>query len=99
MIDPCYCWEVYLRASHALATGKGEIKERLLEAALEISPLDSRQMPDQLRTEHEQLLIALSTRGTIRNTLATMRKDKAKSLAERIWNMERTLCETCYEQP
>lgn len=97
MTDPCYCWEVYLRASNALALGMGEIKERLLGAAMEISTLDSRELPDQLQEEHERLLRALSIRGTIRNTVATMRKDKAKSLAERITNMESQLCEICHE--
>lgn len=97
MPDPCYCWEVYLRASWALATGIGEIKERLLEAAREISILDSRMLPDQLQAEHEQLLKALSRRGTLRNTVATMRKDKAKSLAEKIMDIESQLCEICHE--
>jgi hypothetical protein len=97
MPDPCYCWEVYQRASWALAIGIGKIKERLLEAALELSTLDSRMLPAQLQAEHEQLLKALSRRGTLRNTVATMRKDKAKSLAERIVDIESQLCQICHE--
>ena len=91
--DPFYCWEVFLRASHALATGKGEIKERLAKAAREISVLHPQQLPEQLRAEYEKLMVALDLR-----TVATMRKDKAVVLAERIVDLESTLREICYEE-
>ena len=95
---PGTCWEVVERACIALATGKDEVKERLYEAALEIATLDSRQMPDELRPEYEKLVRALSRKGTIRETLATMRKDKPQSLAQRITSMASSLREICYEQ-
>jgi hypothetical protein len=98
MSDPCYCWEVFSRASHTLATGEGEVKERLIKAGLEISVLHSQQLPEQLGAEYEQLMAALSAKGNIRQTVATMRKYKAKSLAELITNMESTLHEICNEQ-
>ena len=97
MIDACYCWEVFSRAFHALATGKGNINERLVEAAKEIFTLNSQQLPEQLQSEFDQLITDLSIKGDFRHTIATMRKDKAVSLAERILDMESTLREICYQ--
>ena len=98
MSDAFYCWKVFSSAYHALAIGKGKINERLIEAAREIFILHSQDLPDHLWPEFEQLIKDLSKKGDFRSTIATMRKDKAVSLAERISDMESTLREICYQQ-
>ena len=93
--DPDYCWEVFSRATQALGSGKGEVKERLVEAAREISGLDSQQLPEQLQMEYERLWAMLNSKGSFRETIATMRKDKASQLAAGIMDMERELRNHC----
>jgi hypothetical protein len=102
MSDANYCHEVFSRAYHDLATGKGDINERLVEAANNIGELHSQDLPDQLRPVFDQLIKDLSIKGDFRHSIATMRKNKAVLLAERISDMESTLreicCEICYQQ-
>jgi hypothetical protein len=96
MGDPWYCWEVFSRASYALSVGKGEVKERLVAAAMQISILSSQLLPDQVRDEYDELMKMLSAKGTIRGTVSTMRKGKAAALADKIITIEVTLREICY---
>ena len=98
MTDSHYCWEVFSRATHILSVDKGEVKERLAKAATEISILDSQSLPDEVRYEYNELMQALSAKGTIRETISVMRKERATATAERIVTIEAMLREICYAE-
>jgi hypothetical protein len=96
MVDPFYCWEVFLRATNALCVGEGEIKERLAQAGLEISVLSVDSLPEEIKPKYTELMKALRMRGEIKKTVSTMRKAKAKILAEEIQTIESTLRILCH---
>ncbi len=89
-----YAKEKYYRAASSLASGEGEINERLELAALALSVLSPQDVPAEHRDEHNSIHAALTRceaevegEGTIHATIRQMPAKEASEIAERIFSL------------
>lgn len=94
-----YAKEKFGTAIYSLATGRGDIRERLFDAYLKFHTLNEDDFPADLKSEWESLqsLFVVKeptldgnnepVRGRVQNTLDSLSIDECVELAIKIWNL------------
>jgi hypothetical protein len=97
MPDTDNLWNKLYQATHVLATGRGDIKERLHGAALALALLQREDLPRELQDEFSQL-VAQMTRldraddeGALSPTLRVIDDNEAVELAGRNLDLYTTI--------
>lgn len=97
MVDTSYLWEKLYIATHALATGRGSLKERLHSAYLSFAHLGPEDFPEELQNDfaalEEQMtrVEARADEGTVAATLQAIDDDEAAEIAGKIVDLYNTL--------
>ena len=103
--DPNYAEGILSDVIYVLATGEGDIKERLKEAFLPSAPIFRSDLPDYLVAQWDEIHAALLKpkqgspfRHAINGNLYRMHKKTAARYAMKLWNLWRMLEEYCSEE-
>jgi len=96
--DPNYARGILFDIVYILATGEGDIKQRLSEAFQPSTPIFRNDLPDYLLSDWEEIHRALLKpkkdspfRHAINGNLYRMHKKTAARYAVKLWNLWRTL--------
>jgi len=95
--DPMYAAEKYMQAvEYELSRGDGSDFEHLEQAFEFLIRVSSRDLPEDLRDDHESIIRAMTassdqSRGNIRAAIQEMTRDAAKALVGRIHAIEAEL--------
>jgi len=105
-MDTLYAEEKFLQAERALAVGQGDIKGRLNAAYMCFHPVGAEDLPEELRDDYKWIISKLTRKpaltakysennisGSVEQTLHSMQRKTAVSIAERILYMRRQLSE------
>lgn len=87
-------YERLYKAVDSLSTGTSSLQKRLEYAAISLVPLIAREFPDDLQSEFDSIMEALSNKpekvegeGTIAATTRQMPDEKAQEIAESILSL------------
>lgn len=90
--DLSYAQEKFSNAVFLLATGKGNIKDRLFYAFLEFRPVMEDDLPVELREEYSQIkhcftnIKSVGNEGNLIATLKKMKPGRAAEIAKQIYD-------------
>jgi hypothetical protein len=97
-----YVWEKLYQATHGLAVGQGNIKERLFNAFLSLNVLHDDDFPAELQESFGALVEQITRveprggEGTIQATINTIDDDEAAQMAETIVSLYNAIATRYY---